>query len=315
MNPRSGPPSRRRTPRPCARGLGIDEIGAGRRVVHRGSGPGSARKIMNAPDPRRTAAGRRTARRGGGPRSSAAVAGAIREPAEDRLADQSRGRPRGHDDPEGRHVDAVLGEVERQDGQDGAEPARSQLRDEERQDRAPPLEPAGESRRGPAAPRLAVVTDYDRLRCRVCVILFVAAIFGLTCCPPAPVRLGLDDPAARATSRRCSGWACLFALTRGRIGFLLPVLVLAYIAPFITARPGFRAIRDRLGARNQDVTPTDDYSRSQPRDPGADRPAGSVPAVHRRRAAPGESDWIAGMLAVTVFHRFWPTALAAEIPA
>ena len=65
----------------------------------------------------------------------------------------------------------------------------------------------------------------------------------------------------------------LIALTRGRIGFLLPVLVLAYIAPFITARQGIRAVRGRLGAGMKNVTPTDEYPRSQPRDPG-NRPSG-----------------------------------------
>jgi hypothetical protein len=63
----------------------------------------------------------------------------------------------------------------------------------------------------------------------------------------------------------------LIALTRGRVGFLLPILVLAYIAPFVTARDGIRRVRDRMGGGGlKNVTPPEKYVRSQPRDPGAD---------------------------------------------
>ena len=68
--------------------------------------------------------------------------GAVRQPAEDRLADEACRRPRGDDDAERREVDALLDEVERQDGQQAAEPQPDdELRDEERRDATPSFEP------------------------------------------------------------------------------------------------------------------------------------------------------------------------------
>ena len=67
----------------------------------------------------------------------------------------------------------------------------------------------------------------------------------------------------------------LIALTRGRVGFLLPILVLAYIAPFVTARDGIRRVRDRMpGGGLKNVTPPEKYTRSNPRDPGTRAPGG-----------------------------------------
>ena len=102
------------------------------------------------------------------------------------------------------------------------------------------------------------------------VILIVAAIFGLALLPTRRLFVsGWTTRPLAAYFAAVFGLGLLLALTRGRIGFLLPVLVLAYIAPFITARNGIRAMRDRLSPGMKNVTPPDDYSRSQPRDPGA----------------------------------------------
>ena len=116
------------------------------------------------------------------------------------------------------------------------------------------------------------------------VILLVAAIFGLALLPTRRLFVsGWTSRPLGAYFAAMVGLGLLIALTRGRIGFLLPVLVLAYIAPFITARQGIRALRGRLGAGMKNVTPTDEYPRSQPRDPGTSRPAGGDQRVPRRR--------------------------------
>ena len=102
------------------------------------------------------------------------------------------------------------------------------------------------------------------------VILLVAAIFGLVLLPTRRLFVsGWTTRPLAAYFAALFGLGLLLALTRGRIGFLIPILVLAYIAPFITARQGIRAARGRLGGGMKNVTPTDEYPRSQPRDPGA----------------------------------------------
>lgn len=101
-------------------------------------------------------------------------------------------------------------------------------------------------------------------------ILLVAAVFGLALIPTRRLfSSGWSSRSLGAYFAALVALGLLIALTRGRVGFLLPILVLAYLAPFITARQGISAVRDRLhpGARN--VTPRDEYTRSQPRDPGA----------------------------------------------
>ena len=61
--------------------------------------------------------------------------GPVREPAEDRLADEPGSRPRRDDDAEQRQVDALLGEVDRQDRQQRTEPEpHDELAGEERDD-------------------------------------------------------------------------------------------------------------------------------------------------------------------------------------
>jgi hypothetical protein len=107
------------------------------------------------------------------------------------------------------------------------------------------------------------------------VILIVAAIFGLALLPTRRLFVsGWTTRPLAAYFVAVFGLGLLLALTRGRIGFLLPVLVLAYVAPFITARSGIRAVRDRLNPGVKNVTPTDPSTRSQPRDPGAKPPGG-----------------------------------------
>lgn len=102
------------------------------------------------------------------------------------------------------------------------------------------------------------------------VILLVAAIFGLALLPTRRLFVsGWTTRPLAAYFAALFGLGLLLALTRGRIGFLLPILVLAYVAPFITARQGIRAVRGRLGVGVKNVTPADEYSRSRPRDPGA----------------------------------------------
>ena len=72
--------------------------------------------------------------------------GAVGQPAEDRFADEARRRPGRDDEAQRREVDALLGEVERQDGQQPAEAEpHDELGDEERQDAAPLVEPEREA--------------------------------------------------------------------------------------------------------------------------------------------------------------------------
>lgn len=102
------------------------------------------------------------------------------------------------------------------------------------------------------------------------VILLVAAVFGLVLIPTRRLfTSGWTSRPLGAYFLALFGLGLVIALTRGRVGFLLPILVIAYIAPFITARQGLRATRDRLGHAMKNVTPVDEYVRSQPRDPGA----------------------------------------------
>lgn len=107
-------------------------------------------------------------------------------------------------------------------------------------------------------------------------ILLVAAVFGLALIPTRRLfSSGWTSRPLAAYFAALLGLGLLIALTRGRVGFLVPVLVLAYIAPFITARQGVHALRGRLGGSVKNVTPPDEYTRSQPRDPGAG-PSGGV---------------------------------------
>ena len=102
-------------------------------------------------------------------------------------------------------------------------------------------------------------------------ILLVAAVFGLALIPTRRLfSSGWTSRPLAVYFGALLALGLLIALTRGRVGFLLPVLVLAYIAPFITARQGFRQIRERLAGPVKNVTPPDKYVRSQPRDPGSD---------------------------------------------
>ncbi len=106
-------------------------------------------------------------------------------------------------------------------------------------------------------------------------ILLAAAIFGLALIPTR--RLFSSGWKSRPLAVYFGGLLALgllIALTRGRVGFLLPILVLIYIAPFITARHGLRQIRDRFTPPVKNVTPPDKYVRSQPRDPGTDASGG-----------------------------------------
>ena len=65
----------------------------------------------------------------------------IGQPAEERLADEPGGRPRRDDDAEQREIDALLGEVERQDRQQRPEPEpHDELGEQQRDDVAPALE-------------------------------------------------------------------------------------------------------------------------------------------------------------------------------
>ena len=67
--------------------------------------------------------------------------------AEDRLSHQPRGRPGGDDETEQRQVHALLGEVERQDREQRAEPEpHDELGEEQRDDVAPAVEPGPDPR-------------------------------------------------------------------------------------------------------------------------------------------------------------------------
>ncbi len=71
--------------------------------------------------------------------------GAIGQPAEDRFADQARGRPRGDDDAQGSQVHALVDEIERQHGEQPAEAQPDdELREEERGDPTPASTPVRE---------------------------------------------------------------------------------------------------------------------------------------------------------------------------
>lgn len=102
------------------------------------------------------------------------------------------------------------------------------------------------------------------------VVLLVAAVFALVLIPTRRLfAAGWTGRPLGAYFLALFGLGLLIALTRGRVGFLLPILVIAYLAPFITARRGLRATRERSGGAMKDVTPADEYVRSQPRDPGS----------------------------------------------
>ena len=75
--------------------------------------------------------------------------GPVGKPAEDRLADESGGGPRRDDDAEQRQVDALIGEVQRQDGQQRSEAEpHDELGEQQRQDPAPAVEPGVQTSRG-----------------------------------------------------------------------------------------------------------------------------------------------------------------------
>jgi hypothetical protein len=101
-------------------------------------------------------------------------------------------------------------------------------------------------------------------------ILLVAAIFALVLIPTRRLfTSGWSSRPLAAYLVGLLGLGLLIALTRGRVGFLLPILVLAYIAPFITARNGVRTVRDRVATSIKNVTPTEKHVGSQPRGPGS----------------------------------------------
>ena len=76
--------------------------------------------------------------------------GAVGQPPECRFAHEPRRRPGGDDQPERRQVDALLLEVERQDREQRAEPEpHDELGGEQRDDRAPAIEPRRGSGREP----------------------------------------------------------------------------------------------------------------------------------------------------------------------
>ena len=71
------------------------------------------------------------------------------------------------------------------------------------------------------------------------------------------------------------GLGILVAELRGPARYLIPIFVLAYIAPFITARNGIGRIRDRMGGRPEPPRPPP--ARPAPRNvtpPPGDRPTG-----------------------------------------
>jgi hypothetical protein len=74
--------------------------------------------------------------------------------------------------------------------------------------------------------------------------------------------------------------AMLIALLRGPASFLVPFLLVLYLAPFVTLRAGIDALRVRLGPPRdpdrpiRDVTPRDDHRTGEP---GSDGPRGREP--------------------------------------
>ncbi len=81
--------------------------------------------------------------------------GPVGEPAEDGLADEPGGRPGGDHQPERGEIDALLGEIERQDRQEAAEAEpHDELGEQERRDAAPARTPGrvGGRERGPSHP-------------------------------------------------------------------------------------------------------------------------------------------------------------------
>lgn len=72
---------------------------------------------------------------------------------------------------------------------------------------------------------------------------------------------------------------------RGPARYLIPILVLAYIAPFITARDGISRIRDRLGGRPPDSTRPPDGARPEPGRRGSGGPDASGPRTRGSRPA------------------------------
>lgn len=72
---------------------------------------------------------------------------------------------------------------------------------------------------------------------------------------------------------------------RGPARYLIPILVLAYIAPFITARDGIGRIRDRLGGRPPVSTRPQDGARPEPGRRGSGGPDARGPRTRGSRPA------------------------------
>ena len=85
-------------------------------------------------------------------------------------------------------------------------------------------------------------------------ILLVAAIGALALIPTRRLfTAGWRSGSLAAYFGMLFSLGLLIALTRGRVGFLLPILVLVYIAPFVTARDGIRRLRGRTGGGSSEA--------------------------------------------------------------
>jgi hypothetical protein len=122
---------------------GVRDVAPGRRVVDRRREPGERAQDE---EPRRARQHERQAQRHRGDQQphhhERHAPHAVREPTEDRLADEPGRRPCRDHEPEQRQVDAVVLEPDREHREECAEPEPDdQLRAEEREDATPAVKP------------------------------------------------------------------------------------------------------------------------------------------------------------------------------
>ena len=129
---------------------GIGQVAARGRVVHRGRDPGQAAQDDERERPdQEQRQDLEEGRQEEAQHHQRDACRPVREPAEDRLEDEPGDRPGRDDDAEGREVDPLLVEIERQDRQQTTEAEPDdEFGGEQWQDRGPPIEPGGDAGEG-----------------------------------------------------------------------------------------------------------------------------------------------------------------------
>ncbi len=240
----------------------VDDEAPCRRVVHRRAEPRdeAGEEERGRPDEHQGKDGR-DGRDGEADDHERDAGRPVRQPAEERLRDEARGRPRGDDEAERHRVHAVVAHVERQDRDDRTEAdPHDRLGGEEREDGPP----AGEERTDPAAARRSlghrappsgeVIVPQGGLAAQPTRI--IRGCPGPSCSSRSPRsrspscrRAASSSPAgARRRSRSTSACSSCSAWRRSSSGpgpgSSIPALLVLYVLPFIGA-PGDRAADHR----------------------------------------------------------------------